>query len=101
MREVLLNDVQTLINPLKEEIKTFKDEKTLVRKEMDDLEMYNRRSCVGVAGVPETEEHLKTDVVVMRVAEKLDIPITKEHISVSHRVGLSKPYYRCDTTTCC
>lgn len=47
--------------------------------------MYSRRNCVRVAGV--SEDRTDTDDVILDIASKLDIPIKREEITVSHRVG--------------
>lgn len=52
-----------------------------LRREIDKLEMYSHRNCVHVAGVTED----MTDI--LDIATKLDIPIKREEITVSHRKG--------------
>ena len=53
---------------------------------IDDLEQYSRRSCVRIAGIPETE-HENTDEHVIGLAERLNIDIGPRDIDRTHRVG--------------
>lgn len=85
VRGIVVNDVQTLITPLKDQISTLQKENLELRREIDELEMYSRRNCVRVAGV--SEDRTDTDDVILDIASKLDIPIKREEITVSHRVG--------------
>lgn len=82
---IVVNDVQTLITPLKDQISTLEKENLELRREIDELEMYSRRYCVRVAVV--SEDRTDTDDVILDIANKLDIPIKREEITVSHRVG--------------
>ena len=47
--------------------------------------MYSRRNCVRIFGVPEEKDD--TDKVVLDLCEKLNIPLQKTELVVSHRVG--------------
>lgn len=56
------------------------------RREIDEHEMYSSRgNCVCLAGVTED----RTDIcdIILDIARKLDSPIKREEITVSHRVG--------------
>ena len=85
VRGIIVNDVQTIVKPLQEQITTLQRENIKLRREIDDLEMYSRRDCIRVAGV--SEDRADTDDAIMDIANKLQIPIKREDISVSHRVG--------------
>lgn len=73
VRGIVVNDLQTLITPLKDQISTLQKENLELRREIDELEMYSRRNCVRVAGV--SEDRTDTDDVILDIASKLDIPI--------------------------
>ena len=53
---------------------------------MDDLEQYSRRSCVRIAGIPESTNE-NTDETVLELTERLNIDISPRDIDRSHRVG--------------
>ena len=61
------------------------NENKVLHKKIDDLEMYSRRNCVRIFGIPETETD--TDKVVLDIAGELEVPLTASEVAVSHRVG--------------
>ena len=70
-----------------------------LKNSYDDLEqcMYSRRECLEVQGIPAPDHPTKesTNDNVMKIARKLmDIDITKNDISVSHRLPVNKGYKR-------
>ncbi|KAK3089362.1 hypothetical protein FSP39_003039 [Pinctada imbricata] len=81
--------VQDKMAPLVDCVQRLSDENKRLQRKVDELEMYSRRSCVRVFGVP--EENKDTDTVVMTIAKKLDVPLEKSDLVVSHRVGKSDP----------
>lgn len=85
VRGIIVKDVQTIISPLQEQISTLQKENSKLRREVDELEMYSRRDCIRVAGI--SEDRTDTDDVILDIADKLKIPMKREEIAVSHRVG--------------
>ena len=57
---------------------------------LNNLEQYSRRECVEISGIPEVEGE-NTDDIVIKVGSLIGLEITKNDISVSHR--LPKPSY--------
>lgn len=57
---------------------------------LNNLEQYSRRECVEISGIPEVKEE-NTDNIVIKVGSLIGLDITKDDISVSHR--LPKPSY--------
>ena len=57
---------------------------------LNNLEQYSRRECVEISGMPEVKEE-NTDNIVIKVGSLIGLDITKDDISVSHR--LPKPSY--------
>lgn len=53
---------------------------------VNELEQYSRRNCLKIAGIKE-EEGEDTDVILLNLFQKLNIPITTDDTSRSHRVG--------------
>ena len=81
------------VRKLKEDNENFKKvnsalEKRISQAEYDNdaLEQYSRRNSVRISGVNEALDE-DTDSIVMRIAEKLDVPMSTADIDRSHRVG--------------
>ena len=81
------------LRKLKEDNENFKKvnsalEKRISQAEYDNdaLEQYSRRNSVRISGVNEAIDE-DTDSIVMRIAEKLDVPMSTADIDRSHRVG--------------
>ena len=69
--------------------KTFsKLEKRVAKLELenDALEQYGRRNILRVSGIPEEVDEA-TDDHIIKLANALDVPVTKQDIDRSHRVG--------------
>ena len=81
--------LESRVTPLEAEICALREENEMLARKVDDLEMYSRRSCIRVAGVPETEED--TTQVVLDIAKAVDVPLEKSDVVVSHRVGKTDP----------
>ena len=62
-----------------------KDNK-LLQMAMNDLEQYSRRDCVEIKGIEYTANE-STDEIVVNVAKKMGLTLTKADISVSHRLN--------------
>ena len=59
-----------------------------LQNRIDYLEMYSRRSCVRIFGVPETNfDKGSTTEAILEKAEQIEVPLKAEDIVVSHRVG--------------
>ena len=81
--------LESRVTHLEAEICTLREENAMLARKVDDLEMYSWRSCIRVAGVPETEED--TTQVVLDIAKTVDVPLEKSDVVVSHRVGKTDP----------
>ena len=81
--------LESRVAPLESEILYLKEENRPLAQKVDDLEMYSRRNCIRVTGVPETEED--TTKAILEIAEAVEVPLDKTDIAVSHRVGKSTP----------
>ena len=79
--------LESRVAPLESEISYLKEENRILAQKVDDLEMYSRRNCIRVAGVPESEED--TTKAILEIAEAVEVPLDKSDIAVSHRVGKS------------
>jgi hypothetical protein len=80
-----MSEMNSLVEPLQDRITALEKGNALLRRDIDDLEMYSRRDCIRIGGVP--EDRINSDAVVLDVANKLSIPLQPNHTSVSHRVG--------------
>ena len=85
IKGLLMPEFQNMIEPLQSQISALQKENEHLRQEIDNLEMYSRRSCVRVAGVPESQQD--TDTAIVEIAGKLNITLSRDDIDVSHRVG--------------
>ena len=103
-----LPHIQTIVNTvvseatgaLKDEIQYLRDENASLQSENESLreriskvesdneslEQYTRRNSVRISGIPE-ELSENTDDIVLKLADKLDVPMTSADIDRSHRVG--------------
>ena len=80
-----------------EEISTLKKENKLLKSSivdlelrMDELEQYSRRDCVVLTGQglpPEEENEKTTELVIKSAKEKLGLDISRQDISIAHRLG--------------
>ncbi|CAF1095119.1 unnamed protein product [Didymodactylos carnosus] len=61
-------------------------EETGIKDKLNHLEQYDRRLNLRIFGIPEKSQE-STDVVVLDLARKLDIPIDVADLSRSHRAG--------------
>ena len=109
MSKVLLNmtgfeptktEVLMSTGALKDEIQYLRDENaslqsdneslreriSKVESDNESLEQYTRRNSVRISGIPE-ELSENTDDIVLKLADKLDVPMTSADIDRSHRVG--------------
>ena len=77
--------VEEKVAPLVDCVQRLSEENKRLHRKVDELEMYSRRSCVRVFGVPEDKKD--TDAVIHEIAKKLDVPLEKSELVVSHRVG--------------
>ena len=95
--ELLEHKVALRVAPLQDEVDSLKRTVTHLEMELkklsvrnDDLEQYSRRSCLRIAGIPETENE-DTTKIVLDVAKRVGANISLEDIDRSHRVGTGKP----------
>ena len=100
IRTIVNNVVSEATDALKDEIQHLRDENASLQSENeslreriskvesdnDSLEQYTRGNSARISGIPE-ELSENTDGIVLKLAEKLDVPITSADIDRSHRVG--------------
>lgn len=100
IQSVVRAEVQKATTTLKEEIRNLREENANLRKVNDDLaarldmvenqndalEQYTRRNSVRISGYPE-QANENTDVIVLTIAEALDVQLVPSDIDRSHRVG--------------
>ena len=85
VRNLMAAEIQSIVTNLVQCIDTLAEENKKLRYEIDDLEMYSRKNCVRVFGVDESKTN--TDDAIMEIATEIEVPLAREQIVVSHRVG--------------
>ncbi|KAK3093889.1 hypothetical protein FSP39_015639 [Pinctada imbricata] len=85
VKQLMAEQYDSKIDALARCVQSLNDENHQLKLKVDELEMYSRRSCVRIFGVD--EKKTDTDAVVMEIAHTLKVPLAKEELVVSHRVG--------------
>ena len=77
---------------LKKSLKSLKAKADIQEREInelygqqDDLEQYTRKHSLEIHGIPENL-YTSTDDVVIKLGERLNVPIAKEEIDISHKL---------------
>lgn len=81
-----IEQLQQLSEKRNDEITALEERIVCLEELVDSQEQYSRRTSVRISGVKETEGE---DVVaeVMNILDPLDIPVQRENINRTHRVG--------------
>ena len=58
----------------------------VLERDTDALEQYSRRNSVRVSGIPEQNNEI-TDDVILKLAEDMNVQISRADTDRSHRVG--------------
>ena len=71
---------------LKSQLLSSANDLKSVQKSLNDLEQYTRRDCLEIRGIPLPEESQAEDTneIVLQLSQKMDIPLERNDISVSH-----------------
>ena len=80
---------------LKAELLKSSNELKSLKKSLYDLEQYSRRDCLEIRGIPLPSTPMdpdQTDDVVLKLGEKIGVPIQKSDISISHRIPSRKQF---------
>ena len=96
VKSIMLSEIDLLVQrKVDDRYRTIMDcceqlatQNKILQNRIDDLEMYSRRSCVRIFGVPENNfEKANTDEAILAIAEQIEVPLKASDIAVSHRVG--------------
>ena len=79
------------LNKLKIKFDTHEREINELYGQQDDIEQYRRKHSLEIHGILENL-YTSTDDVVIKLGERLDVPIAKEEIDVSHKL-YNEEYY--------
>lgn len=99
-KQMILEAVREATSSLTAELRSMKTENTELKNscnelkqrvaklelENDALEQYGRRNILRISGIKEQSDE-ETDDIVLQLANDLDVPMTKQDIDRSHRVG--------------
>lgn len=85
-------ELKKSLNKLKIKFDTHEREINELYGQQDDIEQYTRKHSLEIHGIPENL-YTSTDDVVMKLGERLDVPIAKEEIDISHKLynGKNQP----------
>ena len=83
---------------MKATINTLSIQNKVLTQRVDDLEMYSRRSCIRITGIPEERPQVNnegkevktienTSAKIVELARIIDVDVMEEDIEVSHRVN--------------
>ncbi|KAK3083772.1 hypothetical protein FSP39_002908 [Pinctada imbricata] len=70
---------------MQQTMETLASKNKELERRVDELEAYSRKNLIRISGVGEEEK--ETGEALIKIADKLNIPITASDIEVSHRVG--------------
>lgn len=85
-----LDDQATQVSELESKIEGLTLDNKLLANQIDELEQYTRRTNIRIFGIPEDSSEIRenTDKIVTEFIKKeLDLSLTDNDISRSHRVG--------------
>lgn len=71
---------------LKERVKQLETTVSSLETTIENAELYSRRNCLRISGVPENTEGT-TDDYICSLAPTIDVDLKLEHIDRSHRIG--------------
>ncbi len=100
-KEVIYEHVQTIVNPLHDEIDTLRREINPLKTELaqlrhdvqqrtDELEQYSRRNTIRIAGAPEDEDD-NTETTALGILQMAHERLAFSDIDRVHRVGRREP----------
>ena len=78
-------ELKRSLNSLKVKFDTQEREINELYGQQDDLEQYTRKHSLEIHGIPENL-YTSTDDVVIKLGERLGVPISKEEIDISHKL---------------
>ncbi|KAK3091010.1 hypothetical protein FSP39_016438 [Pinctada imbricata] len=92
------NAFQQHFDEMKATIDTLSAQNKVLTQKVDDLEMYSRRSCIRITGIPEEKPQVDQDGKEVKVDENttgkivelarlIDVSVTEDDIEVSHRIN--------------
>ena len=82
------NKNEKVVSNLKQEIEQIVSRQNYIEEQLDNLEQYGRRENLEIHGVP-TMRNENTNQIVETVAKALNVHVTDEHISTSHRLPVT------------
>ena len=82
------NKNEKVVSNLKREIEHIVSRQNYTEEQLDNLEQYGRRENLEIHSVP-TMRNENTNQIVKTVAKALNVHVTDEHISTSHRLPVT------------
>ena len=77
---------------LKKTLQELEQKHTTLLKEINEKNQYDRRECIEIRGIPQPDDGSSesTDQIVKDIGKLVDVDITDQDISVSHRLPQRK-----------
>ena len=86
LADLVNQEVAKAVQPLQARITKLEDINTDLHLQLDELEQYGRRPLVRISGIPESPAENTTDLI-LDITSKAGIPLQRDDIINSHRVG--------------
>ena len=94
--ETVFSTITTENKALNNTLLRLEEKITNLKKTCNELEQYSRRECLEIHGIPlpPKERNIKenTNELVIKIGDKMGVPVGPEDISVSHRIPTSQKY---------
>ena len=94
--ETVFSTITTENKALNNTILRLEEKITNFKKTCNELEQYSRRECLEINGIPlpPKERNIKENAneLVIKIGDKMGVPVGPEDISVRHRIPTSQKY---------
>lgn len=80
-----IKDLKLKVLTLEQKLTEKDKEVNMLKKQMTHVEQYSRRNMIEIREVHQQKDE-KVERVVVKVAQKFDVPLTEEDIEVAHRL---------------
>ncbi len=72
---------------LQQQLNNHQEYIEMAQMAIEEMQLYSRRNCVVISGIPESKGEDTDEIVTKLANEKMNVPLTKEDLDRSHRLG--------------